>query len=129
DGLQTGLPEGTTLQPLFGIDELPEQRVVGPDGRLDLVLPPRSGWVWKAGEVVNIGAGAETVAAPRINPVGAIVGGPLQLDGTAQPRQSFQLVVDGRLDRAITVQAATDGTWQATVRTDATVDPGAQHRV
>lgn len=129
DGLQTGLPDGTTLQPLFGIHGAPEPRVVGPAGRLDLVLPPRSGWVWKAGGIVDAGAAGPAASAPRITPFGPVIDGPLHLGGTARPGQAFQLVVDGRLDRAIAVQAAADGTWQATVRTDAMVDPDARHRV
>ncbi|MGH8075282.1 MAG: alpha-amylase family glycosyl hydrolase, partial [Lysobacter sp.] len=129
DNLDTGLPPGTVLQPLFGIDAMPDPQVVGADGRLTLVLPPRSGQVWQVGAATAPTPTADTGAAPKIDAFADRVTGTLALGGSARPAQSFQLVVDGNLASAVPVVADGSGRWDARVRTDGMTDPTIEHRV
>ncbi|MFC0676501.1 alpha-amylase family glycosyl hydrolase [Lysobacter korlensis] len=128
DRLATGLPGGTVLRGAFGIDGMPTRQVVGADGTLTLVLPPRGGQVWQVER--------ERVEAPAATPtpqLAALPASPVTADfdvgGQAPGAREVQLVVDGRLDRANTITVDRDGRWQARVRTDAMVDPAIEHRV
>ena len=47
DGLEAGLPAGTTLTPVFALDGEAPALHLDADGRADLVLPPRGGYVWR----------------------------------------------------------------------------------
>ncbi|MCF7222889.1 alpha-amylase family glycosyl hydrolase [Marilutibacter chinensis] len=47
DNLDTSLPSGTRLQGAFAIDGAPRDLIVGADGTVTLVLPARSGEVWR----------------------------------------------------------------------------------
>ena len=131
DGLDTGLPAGTLLQPLFGIDALPPARAVGADGRLSLRMPPRAGWVWAPGPLPPAGA-PQAAAGPRLTldplPVGP-ARGDFTVSGLALGVGRLQLVVDGQLADAKTVLPGPDGRWQAQVDTSALVDPAARHRL
>ncbi|GAB2627889.1 alpha-amylase family glycosyl hydrolase [Novilysobacter erysipheiresistens] len=129
DNLDTGLPEGTVLHPLFGIDGIPDEQVVGADGRLTLVLPPRSGQVWRVGATTAPTPTADTGAAPVIDPFAGRATDTLDLAGSARPTQAFQLVVDGNLSSAVPVIADSAGHWRARVRTDGMTDPAIEHRV
>lgn len=51
DDLDTGLAEGTMLQPLFSLDGDPgEPLVVGAGGRVTRALAARGGWVWQVSD-------------------------------------------------------------------------------
>ncbi|WP_149194160.1 alpha-amylase family glycosyl hydrolase [Luteimonas suaedae] len=128
DALDTGLPAGTVLRGLFALDGTPDDAVVGRDGHLTRVLPPRSGQVWRVT--------AETVAAPE--PAMAPAVGPLPprpargdfaVQGTAPGAEQVQLVIDGDLARAVTVPVAADGGWRANVATGGMIDPAVTHRL
>jgi len=152
--LDTGLPAGTLLRGLFGIDGAPEDLVVGADDEVTLVLPPRSGQVWRV-EWGGVASSPASVPTPAVLPGSPSTSttatassaltiaplqtqessdaptltGNLQLSGTARPGQTFQLVVDGNLAAATDVRADADGRWHATVRTDGMTDPAIEHRV
>ncbi|MGH8084591.1 MAG: alpha-amylase family glycosyl hydrolase [Lysobacter sp.] len=152
DNLATGLPQGAVLQPLFGIDDTPAAQVVGADGRLTLMLPPRSGQVWRVGAPASASASAANVkagAAPAIHPLTSIpssprergssdssatpdsiatITGALDLSGSARPAQVFQLVIDGNLASAVSVVADSTGHWRARVRIDGMTDPAIEPR-
>jgi glycosidase len=128
DRLDTGLPAGTVLRGRFGIDGLPVDATVAADGTLTLVLPPRSGQVWRVGD--ERAPAAAMPAAPTLTTLPADrVTGDFDVHGTAHGIDTLQLVVDGRLDRAQDVTVEADGRWQVRVRTDGMVDPSVTHRV
>ncbi|MGQ4660898.1 alpha-amylase family glycosyl hydrolase [Lysobacter sp. F6437] len=152
DHLDTGLPAGTRLQGLFGIDDAPADLVAGADGEVTLVLPSRSGQVW---QVERGGVASESESTSAVPPGSSSTSttatassvltiaplqtqesgdpptltGNLELAGTVHPGQTFQLVVDGNLAAATAVRADADGRWHATVRTDGMTDPAIEHRV
>ena len=151
DGLDTGLSPGTRLRPLFAIDGTPDAHTVGGDGRLTLVLPPRSGQVWRVDA-----ADAQDPASPvdptrghgapltletfetstpssrrrpgSIAPPGPVATHTLALTGHAPGRDRIRLVIDGDLANAQSVGVPANGRWRATVRTDAMTDPAIEHR-
>ncbi|MEZ0469652.1 alpha-amylase family glycosyl hydrolase [Luteimonas salinilitoris] len=128
DALDTGLPAGTVLRGLFALDGTPDDAVVGRDGRLTWVLPPRSGQVWRVtGETAAV---PEPAAAPVVEslPPGA-VREDFTMQGTAPGANQVQLVIDGDLARAATVPVAADGRWRATVATGGMTDPAVAHRL
>ncbi|KGM53639.1 hypothetical protein N799_11480 [Lysobacter arseniciresistens ZS79] len=137
DRLATGLAAGTRLRGLFGIDGVADDLTVGADGTVTLVLPPRSGQVWRAAHgPAAATAAAPASSAPTIDPVrrgdpavAPTVTGDLHLTGTARPGHAFQLVTDGNLAATTAVRADSDGRWRATVRTDGMTDPATGHRV
>ena len=126
--LDTGLPAGTLLQGLYGIDGRPADVVVGAAGRVTLRLPPRAGLVWKAAghrAVVPPSAAALTLETPAQ----ASHGGDFEVGGTARGVAALQLVVDGDLARARRVVPGADGRWKALVDTAQMVDPETRHSV
>jgi glycosidase len=129
DNLDTGLPPGTALAPLYSISGDAPRVKVDAQGRVTLVLPPRAGWVWRA---------EPTPAAPASAAVGQLtldalpdapVRGALTLAGRASGLREFQLLVDGSIEAAIPVVPGPDGRWQATINTARWVDPAVPHRV
>lgn len=132
DALDTGLPAGTTLQPLFAIEGDAPVSQVDRDGRVTLVLPPRAGFVWQAAPAAQPAANAGDAAdtALRIDAdAPARSEGDLRLSGHAPGLSQVQLVVDGDLASARTVAVDRDGRWRATLRTDDMLDPAIPHRV
>ena len=127
DNLETGLPPGAVLEPLFTIEGPQERLVVSEDERLTLVLPPRSGAVWR------VNTGTATASFPRRRAPITITtvqqdGRTVRITGTAPRLGEIQLVVDGNLETASTVVVMPDDRWQATLRTDAMTDPSVTHR-
>ncbi len=128
--LDTGLPAGTVLEGVFGIDGRPADVVVGAAGRVTLRLPAQAGWVWKAAAGKAAVASSDATlglditldaSAPRVE-------GDFVLSGQARGVASLKLVVDGDLARAQTAAPAADGRWQATVDTAAMIDPELTHQ-
>ena len=132
DALDTGLPPGTTLEPLFAIDgDAPPLRV-DLDGRVTLVLPPRAGFVWHVHTTTHASrvVPASNAADVRIDATSATRSeGDLAISGRAPGLSQVQLVVDGDLASARTVAVDHKGRWQATLRTDDMLDPAIPHRV
>ena len=130
DGVETGLPAGTMLRPVFAIDGAAPTLVVDAHGRVSAELPARAGWAWIAD--ASPAGDADTAAEPRlaIEPLpAAAVTGDLEISGTSRGIEAFALVVDGALDRALAVQPGPDGRWQARIPTASMVDPTVAHRV
>ncbi|RVU49698.1 hypothetical protein EOE66_03850 [Rubrivivax rivuli] len=127
--LATGLPAGTVLEGLHGLEGRPADAVVGAGGLLTLRLPPRSGQVWRA----TARRAAPAVVATRVQLAlagGAVQRGDFEVSGTVSPAvPRLQLVVDGDLARALEVQPDASGRWQARVDTAAMVDPATEHSV
>lgn len=128
--VDTGLPAGTRLQPLFGLQGAPAPLVVGAGGRVTLQLPARGGQVWLA-QAPGAAAAATAPAArglPRVDALATTrVPGDFMLGGSARPGAQLRLVVDGDLARATPVQADATGRWQAAVDTSRMVDPTVRH--
>jgi glycosidase len=138
DNLDTGLPPGTRLEPLFAIDGAAPDLTVREGGRLTLVLPPRSGQAWRAipapanapSPARGGGLGRGQPAPLQLHALPATpVNGELRASGTAPGRDEIRLVVDGDLSRAHTVAVDARGNWNATLRTDDMVDPAIEHRL
>lgn len=132
DTLDTGLPPGTTLEPLFAIDgDAPPLRV-DHDGRVTLVLPPRAGFVWRADTrtQASAAAAASDAADLRIDATSPSHSeGDVAISGRAPGLSQVQLVVDGDLASLRTVPVDREGRWQAILRTDDMLDPAIPHRV
>ncbi|WP_088278926.1 alpha-amylase family glycosyl hydrolase [Ideonella sp. A 288] len=129
DNLPLGVPAGTRLQGLFGLDGTPADRVAGDGGRLSLVLPARGGAVWRLGRAPATTPGAPT-ASPTLDPLSAEAAtGDFTVGGRAPGAASVRLVVDGDLASAPRVVPDADGRWQAVVDTSRMVDPSVTHRV
>ncbi|WP_313642442.1 alpha-amylase family glycosyl hydrolase [Stenotrophomonas sp.] len=128
DGLETGLPAGSVLQPLFAIDGDAPSVQVGQAGRMDLVLPAYSGMVWRVGTAKAMAAVEGTVPVMDMLPRGALHG-ELEVKGRAVPLSTVEVVVDGDLSRSQKALVDNDGRWIARLRSDAWVDPATAHRV
>lgn len=128
DNLDTQLPAGTVLRPLFGIATTPTNLIVDANGKLTLALPPRSGQVW---QVTHTRADPPQPAAhPTLAALpGKPATGPVELHGTAADSTHVQLVVDGNLATAQTIAVDPAGPWRASLRTDGMIDPTIEHRV
>lgn len=85
DNAVTGLPEGTVLERLAGLDDqLGQGLKVGKDGLLNAVMAPRSAIVLAANADV---AAAVKKAAPAaaVLPAPAVISGPAPVDASGQP--------------------------------------------
>ncbi|MBA3485963.1 MAG: alpha-amylase, partial [Lysobacter sp.] len=130
DNLETGLAPGTVLRGLFAIDGNSPERVVDDAGRIHLVLPPKAGLVWRAGDVrvpVAAGIGAVTLETERAG--SSSQPGDFDLHGTAESVGRLQLVVDGDLASARWLDVEADGRWQARIDTRDMVDPALTHSI
>ena len=138
-GLPSGLAAGSVLPGLLALDGEPAALRAGPGGRLDAVLPPRSGQVWRlppAGTAARagglgggIGGGApgpdsRSSARATASPVLAVStlqtladGNRLRAQGRAPAGSTLQLVLNGDLARATPVRADATGRWAAEVDT------------
>ena len=127
-GAATGLPPGTVLRGLYGLEGRPARLVTGAQGQITLRLPPRSGQVWLATStrqrVTSDGARLtlDTLAADRAS-------GDFSVSGSARGAPLLQMVVDGDLASAISVRPDARGRWQALVDTSGMVDAAVRHTV
>ena len=142
DGLATGLAGGMRIEGMFAIDGGVEGVTPGPDGALTLVLPPRSGQVWRlaaAGKRMPAmggddapakGAGGAKHESLDTDPLPPVVrDAAVTVTGSAPGLGQVQVVVDGALADAPVVPVDAAGRWHATLRTDGMVDPAVTHRV
>ncbi len=130
DNLATGLAPGTLLRGIFGIESTPIDAVVGANGRLSMILPARSGLVWK----VSAQGRTSVPAAPSpklalTGPERSQVQGDFDVEGLAEGIDRLLLVVDGDLASAEPVLVESDGRWRARVDTRNMVDPSVVHRI
>ncbi|WP_269532049.1 alpha-amylase family glycosyl hydrolase [Chitinimonas sp. BJYL2] len=128
DNLETGLKPGTVLHGRYGLHGQPADLQVAADGRISLPLPPRAGMVWVAGRALPRGAfaGPAVSMAPLTQ---TTVSEDFKVRGQAAGVSALRLVVDGNLSAAQIVRPAADGSWEATVATDAMTNPDVEHRV
>ena len=128
DNLAAGPGRGRTWRALFAIDGVAPALSPDAQGRINLVLPPRSGFVWQS--VAAAGSPMPDRPAPRLD-----AGAPSRvhddfvLHGRASPGTSVHLVVDGDLDGATRARADAAGRWQARVDTAGMIDPDVAHAV
>ncbi len=128
DNLPTGLPGGTVLKGVYGLQGLPADVRVDASGGLTLRLAPRSGQVWRP----------STDRAHRAPPARPIsldalpaeqLAGDFEVSGLAQGGSDVHVVVDGDLSTAATSKPDATGRWQARVDTSNMVDATALHRI
>jgi len=126
DNLATGLAPGRAWRARFAIDGKAPELTPDANGRVDLVLPPRSGFVWEA--VAESAPVAPAGTAPLLDADAPIqVRDDFVLRGRATPSATLRLVIDGDLGSALSVRANADGRWQATVDTRDMIDPDVTH--
>src|SRR5690606_22891477 len=134
DNLAPGVAAGTRLDGLFAIDGTPAEAVADASGRLTLVLPPRSGQVWRLPVGTRVAAEGGPPTAPTtgldVEPLpDAVQRGDFTVRGRAPGRRQVRVVVDGDLASAQDVAVGADGRWSARVRTGGMIEPEAMHRV
>lgn len=116
--LDTGLPAGTVLDLLFGLDNA-EDLIVGSGGRMTLELATREGMVLLAtDEVIDVG---ETEASVVVGTMleDQTFTQPFTLGGTVSTAGTpLKLILNGNLGQAIDFTASDDGTWSVTVPID-----------
>jgi glycosidase len=128
DTVETGLSEGTTLQPVFAIEGEAPALAVGEGGRVSFVLPPRAGYAWKAqpGEgdtgLVSRPPSLDALQAER-------VGGDFVVHGQSTTADPVRIVVDDDLDHAISAKPDRDNRFEARIDTRAMLDPTLAHTV
>jgi hypothetical protein len=131
--LDTGLPAGTRLTAMAGIDMPPPDVVVGAQGRITLRLPPRCGWVWSLpalSPIANTHRADDIPGMLSLNaPHTSNVQGDFAVSGLAPPSSTFSLVVDADLSHARTVTANAAGQWHAFVDTSRMIAPKVAHSV
>ena len=135
DNVETGLPAGTVLQGVFGLQGRPADQVVGALGRLTLALPARGGAVWKAGPPQLDTAASASTTAPAaaeltLDPLPQErYAGDFTVTGQARGVTLLRLVVDGDLAHARSVVPDAQGRWTARVDTSRMVDAEVVHGV
>ena len=127
DGLTTGCASGTVMRGLWSLEGPAPEPVTGLGGVVHLTLPARSAFVWQC--TAQAAAAAAHRSALTIDPAPAVVEDDFDLQGMAAPGQRLQLVVDGHLAQATSVEADAQGRWRARITTSAMVDPTLAHRV
>ena len=146
DELDTGLPEGTVLKPVFSLDtSAGEPLIVGPGGKLTRALAARGAWVWDVTQErrppahAAFGVELDSVGPERLSTVAGDfrlsgrVSGPVTAASTAatfspSARPRLQLVIDGDLAGARDIAPEPDSRWQVEVDTSTMVDPAMRHR-
>lgn len=127
DNLDTGLPEGTVMNPVFSIKPWNTPIEVGGNGRLSLPLPARSGLVL----TTQNNALATTPHAPLRMQITALpdveVSDDFEVTGSAGKAGRVQLVLDGDLQHAESVLADSAGRWQGRVNTQSMIDADIKH--
>jgi glycosidase len=128
DNLATGLDAGVRLQGLLAIDGEAPELTTGQDGRINLVLPPRAGFVWQAGSASAASASASVPVQVTLDAgLPTQVHGDFTVRGHATQATALKLVIDGEVASATTVQPARDGRWQAAIDTRDMIDAGVTH--
>src|SRR5690606_26085083 len=106
DNLAPGVGAGARLEGLFAIDGAPAEAVTDAAGRLTLVLPARSGQVWRLpADTRDTAEGGRSTAASTagldVEPLpDAVQRGDFTVRGRAPGRRQLQVVVDGDLASA-----------------------------
>lgn len=127
--LDTGLPAGSVLEVLHS-EQSPPAPVVGPGGRLTLLLPPRAVVIARATGQVVAPPPPETTITVTTPVEGQTFTQDVTIFGTVSPPGTgLQMVVDGYLDRASPVTVAADGTWSVVLPISAFPDGVEQHAV
>ncbi|GAB3346586.1 alpha-amylase family glycosyl hydrolase [Lysobacter tyrosinilyticus] len=128
DNLATGLASDRSWRARFAIDGAAPALAADTRGRVSVVLPPRSGFVWEA---VAAAAPHERDDGAPVLDAGALsqVSDDFTLRGHAAPRDAVQLVVDGDLAAAVRTHADAHGRWQARLDTSDMIDPDVPHSV
>ena len=124
----------------------PADLTVGAQGHVQLLLPPRAAWVWRAISAPAAAAKAAQAQPPEATVPARVVAQPAQRVHTqdfdvvasvmplpagsaATPRPSWRAVVDGDVNQAVALQPGPDGVWRARIDTSAMIDPQVEHRV
>ena len=113
--METGLPAGTVLTLLFGLDNQ-EDIAVGPEGRLTMEIAAREAMVLLVSdEMVDVQDVAATVTV-ETSLEGEAFTEDFLLSGTAsEPDTPLRIILNGNLQQALEATTSDDGTWEVTV--------------
>jgi hypothetical protein len=126
DNVATSLPAGSALHGVYAIDGTAPEVMVGTAGRFSLRLPPRAGYVWRAGhEAVAQPVDGFPILLDRIN--SRLQSGNFQVAGKAPPGKRVAIVVDGNLAHATHATADAAGRWMASIDTSRMFEPTVLH--
>lgn len=123
--LDTGLPQGTTLDALFSRGTSRRRVQVGAGGRLSLEMPPRAVLILKSTGKTSPAARARGRVTVEAFAGKTALSGPTTVSGTAAGVDEVSLVVDGRLSRDIPARLEPGGRWTASF--DASTLPDGEH--
>ncbi len=137
DHLDTGLPAGTQLQGVYGLDGRPADLRVDRKGHITLPLQARGGWVWRVVDTTalhNPSAPASVNSVPA-SPMAPIlqalpdeqVTGDFDITGQAEPGTRLMVLLDGDLAHPVHTAANPQGQWRARIDTADLVDPTVTH--
>ena len=128
DNLLTGLGSGDLLRNVFAIDGKGRDLDVGAYGQVSMVLPPRSGFVWRAEQRDT--AFIDDTRYPSLDDLPReTFDGDFTVNGGNTTPGPVRLVVDEDLAHAVPVVRAPDGSWHARIDTSAMLDPAIEHSV
>jgi glycosidase len=146
DGIDTGLAPGARLRGAFAIDGESTDLIVDAQGRVDLVLAPRAGFAWLAGDAAAVPPTSTSTPAPTPTRAPATTPTPSQaptiasfpagtvrddivVGGLAAGAREVLVVVDGDLAGAKRAAVDRQGRWSATLDTASMIDPSVTHRL
>jgi len=128
DNLDTGLGAGELLRNVFAIDGKGEDLDVGAYGRVSMVLPPRSGYVWRAETrdtaVIDDTEYPELDDLPRDT-----FDGDFEVAGANLLPGEVRVVVDEDYTHAVPVARQRGANWRARIDISAMLDPAVEHSV
>ena len=125
DALEVGAGAPVALVGAFSLGGTATDHVSDADGRLHLVLPPRSAQVWRVAAAAMTGAAVAEPARLEVTHGG---NGTVSLQGVAAPGSRLEAIVDGDLSRAQPITPDARGRWSIRLDTDGMLDASIDHR-
>ena len=112
--LQTGLPEGTILEPVFTSRMIAKEIQVGQDGILNKLLDPKAFGIFKVTGTIQ--AVKDSGIRVDFNEMNRHFTENFSISGTSENAKKIRLYFDGSQAEYATVEPSQDGTWEIPVR-------------
>ena len=119
------------LRPRFALHGQPSALQTDARGQVDVLLPPRSGQVWRVEAPSKPTAAASGTATPKATMATPRMAGDgrLALQGQVPPGHEAEVLADGDLAHAMPLRPDSQGRWQAHWPTDDWLEPNVRHRL